>query len=199
MADAMPTSSRPIVCAPGLADVKLPQGFAKACTVLRFGTAEGDAVEDYFLKIDGIPGESQDDKHKDWIELASFSWGLTEPGEGTGGGSPAGRAKFRAFEFVMGVNKASPQLFLSCASGKHIKEAMLSVRRPEPRQPEYLKIKFSDVLVTSFEEAAGEEAPQETIGFNFGHIEMAYTPLDARGAAGATVTVGWDLSKNAKM
>jgi len=24
---------------------------------------------DAFLKIDGIPGESTDDKHKDWIEI----------------------------------------------------------------------------------------------------------------------------------
>jgi type VI secretion system secreted protein Hcp len=151
------------------------------------------------FKIDGISGESRDDKHKDWIQLASFNWGVTEPGAGTGAGSGAGRAKFRGFEFVMSVNKASPQLFLSCATGKHIKEAMLSVRRPEPRQLEYLKIKFSDVLVTSFEEAPGDEAPQETIGFNFGHIEMAYTPQDASGATGAAVTAGWDLSKNAKI
>ena len=156
-------------------------------------------MEDYFLKIDGIPGESQDDKHKDWIQLVSFNWGLAEPGTGAGAGSGAGRAKFRDFEFVMSVNKASPQLFLSCANGKHITEAMLSVRRPGSRQLEYLKIKFSDVLVTSFEEAAGEDTPQETIGFNFRHIEMAYTPQDASGSAGAVVTAGWDLSKNAKI
>src|SRR5215469_14676543 len=97
----------------------------------------GGAVEDYFLKIDGIPGESQDDKHKDWIPLASFSWGVTEPGAGRGAGSGAGRAKFSGFEFAMLVNKASPELFLSCVSGKHIKEAMLSVRQPAPQQLEY--------------------------------------------------------------
>jgi len=31
--------------------------------------AVGGAVN---LQIDGIKGESQDDKHKDWIELSSF-------------------------------------------------------------------------------------------------------------------------------
>ncbi len=30
---------------------------------------------DYFLKIDGIAGESTDDKHKEWIDVLSFSWG----------------------------------------------------------------------------------------------------------------------------
>jgi len=161
--------------------------------------AEGGAVEDYFLKIDGIPGESQDNKHKDWIQLASFSWGLTEPGAGRGAGSGAGRAKFSDFEFVMLVNKASPELFLSCVSGKHIKEAMLSVRQPAPQQLEYLKIVFSNVLVTSFDEAAGADPPHDTIGFNFDHIEMTYTPQDADGAAGAPVAGGWDLSKNVKI
>jgi type VI protein secretion system component Hcp len=32
---------------------------------------------DVYLQIDGIKGESQDDKHKDWIECASVNWGLT--------------------------------------------------------------------------------------------------------------------------
>ena len=156
-------------------------------------------MEDYFLKIDGIPGESQDDKHKDWIELASFSWGVDAASTGPGSGGGAGRARSRGFEFVMRVNKASPQLFLSCASGKHIKEAMLSVRRPGAKQLEYLKIKFSDVLVTSFGEAADEAAPREAIGFAFGRLEMAYTPQDPSGAGGAAVTASWDFSKNTKL
>jgi type VI secretion system secreted protein Hcp len=161
--------------------------------------SKGGAVEDYFLKIDGIPGESRDDKHKDWIELASFSWGLTEPRTGMGAGSRAGRAQFSDFSIVKVVDKASPQLFLSCASGKHIKEAMLSVRQPAPQRMEYLKIIFSNVLVTSFDEAAGADPPHETIGFNFDHIEMTYTPQDATGEPGDPVAGGWDLSKNAKI
>lgn len=28
---------------------------------------------DVFIKIDGIPGESSDDKHKEWIEVLGFS------------------------------------------------------------------------------------------------------------------------------
>lgn len=154
-------------------------------------------MEDYFLKIDGIAGESHDAQHRGWVQLASFNWGLTERGKEPGGG--AGRATFRDFQIVKLVDKASPQLFLSCAGGKHIKEATLSVRRPAPQQLEYLKIKFSEVLVTSFEEAAGVDPPQETIGFTFGQIEMTYTPQDAGGAVGTPVPAGWDLSKNVKI
>ena len=35
------------------------------------------SAADYFLKIDGVDGESIDDKHKGSIELESFSWGAT--------------------------------------------------------------------------------------------------------------------------
>jgi type VI secretion system secreted protein Hcp len=155
-------------------------------------------ADNYFLKIDGIPGESQDAKHKGEIELASFSWGLMHvPGHGGGG---AGRAEFQDFLFTARVNKASPQLFLACASGKHIKEANLSVRRACKLQLEYLKIKFSDVLVTSFQEAAGGgDAPEESVGLAFARIDMEYRPQQSSGALGAAITAGWDLSKHAKV
>src|SRR5918912_3232360 len=110
---------------------------------------------DYFLKIDGIPGESRDAKHKDEIELVSFSWGVAQAGRASpaAGGGGAGRPQFKDFEFLMRVNKASPQLFLATVSGKHLKEASLSVRRSGKAQLEYLKIKFTDVIVTSYEQA----------------------------------------------
>ncbi len=156
-------------------------------------------MANYFLKIDGISGESQDAKHKGEIELASFSWGVAQPGAAAAAGRAAGKVAFQDFHFVMTVNKASPLLFLASASGKHIKEAYLSVRRAGKLGLEYLKIKFNDVLISSFEEAGGAEAPLETVAFNFGSIAMTYTPQDARGTAGSAVEAGWDLKKNTQI
>ena len=158
-------------------------------------------VANYFLKIDGISGESTDAKHKDQIELVSFSWGVTQltGGPAAGGGAGAGRAQFKAFEFLMRVNKASPQLFLASASGKHLKEAVLSVRRTGKLGLEYLKIKFSDILITSIEQQGGQEEVDEMIAFDFRAVETQYTPQDQRGTAGPAVTAGWDLSKNTKI
>lgn len=155
-------------------------------------------MADYFLKLDGIPGESRDSKHKDEIELVSFGWGVTQSGPGGGGGG-AGRAQFKSFEFLMRVNKASPQLFLACASGKHIKEATLSVRRAAKAALEYLKIKFTDVLVSSYAQAGDEEGAHETVAFDFARIELEYTPQQARGAAAGSIEAGWDLKKNVKI
>jgi type VI secretion system secreted protein Hcp len=156
-------------------------------------------LADYFLKLDGIPGESADAKHKDEIELVSFSWGATQSAAASPAGGGAGRAQFKQFEFLMHVNKASPQLFLATVSGKHIKEANLSVRKVDKTQLEYLKIKFTDVLVSSFQEAASAEAPEETIAFSFAKIEMQYLTQQASGAPAPPISVGWDISQNIKI
>ena len=75
---------------------------------------------DYFLKIDGIEGESQDSKHKNEIHLESWSWGEQQMGtHSAGGGGGAGKVSMNDFSFAMKVNKASPKLLLSCASGAH--------------------------------------------------------------------------------
>ena len=42
------------------------------------------AQVDYFLKLDGIPGESVDSKHKDEIDIMSFSFGETQTGDRIG-------------------------------------------------------------------------------------------------------------------
>jgi len=150
---------------------------------------------DYFLKIDGIQGESRDAKHKGEIELVSFAWGVdVASGGGGGGGGGGGRARFEPFHVTMLTNKASPQLFLATVSGKHLKEATLSVRRAGKQALEYLKIKFTEVFVTSFHEEAGPEPPTELIAFDFGRIQIEYTAK-----RGGTERAGWDVKKNLKI
>ena len=84
---------------------------------------------DAFLKIDGIPGESADKVHKDEIDLVAFSWGETNTGQATTGGGGAGRSVAQDFHFVHHVDKATPLLFFACASGQHIKTAILTCRK----------------------------------------------------------------------
>ena len=48
---------------------------------------------DSFLKLDGIKGESVDSKHKDELEILSFSFGANNTGGGrAGGGGGEGKA-----------------------------------------------------------------------------------------------------------
>src|SRR6478609_2866958 len=100
---------------------------------------------DAFLKLDGIDGESTDDKHKNEIEVLSYSWGLTQSSSGdSGGGGGAGKATFQDLHFVSHLSKASPMLFLKCATGQHIKEGLITVRKAGGGQLEYLKITLTD-------------------------------------------------------
>ncbi len=154
---------------------------------------------DMFLKLDGISGESQDDKHKDEIEVESFSWGLSQAISRSAGAAAAGRPSFQDFTFTSRVSVASPRLMEACASGSHLKDAVLTVRRSGEIPVEYLQITLSDVVVSSYNEAgATESVPEESVSLNFAKIEYEYRPQDARGGNGAPVSAGWDLRGNTK-
>jgi type VI secretion system secreted protein Hcp len=160
------------------------------------------AAVDYFLKVDGIDGESTDDKHKNEIDLESWSWGETNAGTSrAGGGGGAGKVVMQDFHFVMKVNKATPKLMLACATGQHIKEAKLVCRKAGGDQQEYMTIKFSDLLVSSYQTGGsqGEVIPVDQIGFNFSKIEYEYKPQKADGSLDAPIKTGYDLKLNKKV
>lgn len=55
---------------------------------------------DAFIKIDGIDGESTDEKHTNWIEALDFGTGVRQKVSRTAssaGGASAERADFREF------------------------------------------------------------------------------------------------------
>jgi type VI secretion system secreted protein Hcp len=154
---------------------------------------------DYFLKIEGIEGESGDSKHKNEIDIASWSWGETQSGSHAyGGGGGAGKVSMQDFNFTMPVNKASPKLLLACASGEHIKGALLTCRKAGKEQQEYMKIKFTDLLISAFQTGGsnGAEVPVDQISINFAKIEYEYYPQKEDGSLGSKVPVHWDLKAN---
>src|SRR5688572_23287997 len=105
---------------------------------------------DMFIKIDGIKGESHDTKHKDEIDLLSWSWGAVQAGaHAAGGGGGTGKVQFHDLTFQHHVDKASPNLLLACAEGRHIKEATLVTRKAGKDQQEYYTVKLSDLLISS--------------------------------------------------
>jgi len=160
------------------------------------------AAIDYFLKLDGIAGESMDSKHKGEIELLSFSFGETlSAGPGAGGGGGAGKVEMSDFSFTARTSKASPQLFLHCAQGKHIKTALLTVRKAGQSQQEYIKLKLTDVLVSSYAFGADEDegAPLDAFELNFVKLAFDYFTQKADGSLDAGTHGGWDLKKNVKV
>jgi type VI secretion system secreted protein Hcp len=157
------------------------------------------AAFDYFLRIDGIAGESTDDKHKGEIDVLSWSWGETHPtapvGSGSGGGS--GKVDMSDLTVTANLTKASPQLLLACASGKHLKTAVLTGRRGGKAQGDFLTFSLTDVLISSFQTGGTTaDASMDFVSLNFAKIEVAYKEQSAKGGPGATVRAGWDRKTN---
>jgi type VI secretion system secreted protein Hcp len=127
---------------------------------------------DYFIKFDGIKGESADAKHKDEIDVMSWSWGETN----AGGADPrgVGKVSMQDFHFVMTLNAASPGLMRACATGSHIKTATLTARKAGQAQQDYLTFKFYEVLVSSYQTGGAGEVPTDQVSFNFAKLEVAY-------------------------
>jgi type VI secretion system secreted protein Hcp len=171
------------------------------------------ALFDAFLKLDGIKGESVDAKHKGEIDIMSFSWGMSQTGvSGTGGGGGAGKVKVHDLTITKRTDAASPLLMLNCANGAHIKEANFVVRKAGGEQLEYLKIKLTDVLISSYKPGSidwsgpGDEGPeedvlpQEQVSLNFAKVEYSYQPQGANGKAqGGPILAGWDVKANQKV
>lgn len=168
------------------------------------------AAVDMFLDLGEIGGEATDenDVHEGEIEVLGFSWGATNPGARKGGGS-AGRPKanIQDFSFYKSYDAASPDLFIACATGRKIEEAIFTVRyerdpaaAPQRPEDEFLVVTLTDVLVSSITDqaASGSEGTLvEKIVLSFGHIEIQYTPIDPlTGQPGDTIVVGYDVKKN---
>lgn len=156
------------------------------------------AMVDYFLKIDGVPGESQDKTHKDEIEVETFSWGEQNLGMASkGGGMGAGKVNFHDFNFAMRLNKASPVLFSKCATGEHIKSAVLTCRKAGKEQQEYLKVTFSDLLVSNYQTggSGGDIVPMDAIALNFTKVEIEYKEQKKDGTLGGAIKKSYDIKE----
>ncbi len=156
---------------------------------------------DAFLKIDGIPGESTDDKHKDWIEVLSYSWGVSQSASrsaSTSGGASSERADFQDFSIVKALDKASAKIALACAQGKHLKDVTLELCRAGGDKLKYMEYKLSEAIVSSNSVGGGGGGePTESVTFNYGKIEWTYTQQKrADGSGGGQVAANWDLTAN---
>ena len=111
-----------------------------------------------FARIGTIKGESRDARHKDEIDVLSWSWGLAQTGTlNQGGGGGAGKVSFQGFTFTHHVDKASPLLMKACATGEHLKEATVTVRKAGKAPQDYLLVTMSDVLVASVSTSVNAE------------------------------------------
>jgi type VI secretion system secreted protein Hcp len=139
-------------------------GLGAMAILICVGTARAQGA---FIKINGVPGTSTDDKHKDWIEIHSFQWGAVQQ---RAEAEKAGRAPNReALVITKEWDAASPKMKEMCATGTHFPALDIDV----VSGGKTIHYHLTDVTVSSFSTSGGER-PSESISLNFTKITMNY-------------------------
>jgi len=152
---------------------------------------------DFFLKLDGIPGESVDDKHKDWTQILSFSWGASQVTSVAGtGGSGAGKADLADLSIMKFLDKASTPLFKSLTTGGHIKTGNLEAVKSGGNGKPFLKVDFKELFVTSVQLSGSSEIPTESVSFSYNEIKTEYSTQDEKGVITTAGSVTFNTKTN---
>ncbi len=153
---------------------------------------------DYFLKIDGIPGDSVEKNHAGEIKVVTWAWGETQSTAGSAGAA-GGKVNIQEFHFSSMLDKSGPKLVIACASGTNIKTAVLTGDQAAAPQNEFLKITLSDVTIASYEIGSSNGAdarPTQQISLRAGKIEFEYRQQKPDGTLGEITKSGWDVKAN---
>lgn len=152
---------------------------------------------DYFLKLDGIQGESEDSKHKNEITILSWSWGASQISSVAGtGGSGAGKASLSDFSVMAFFDKSTPLFFKTICAGTHIKTGEMTAIKSGADGKPYLKVDFKELFVTSLQISASSEVPSVSISFSYNEIKIDYSTQNEQGNLTSTGAVTYNTKEN---
>ncbi|GMV25399.1 MAG: hypothetical protein AMXMBFR58_14300 [Phycisphaerae bacterium] len=155
---------------------------------------------DIYLKLDGVPAECTDSKHKEWIQLLSFQHGMSQMGSmfSGGGQSTSGRVDVADVSVMKRVDKSTPKLNWHLATGTHIKSAIVEFCQATKDKHVFMKYTFEDIVISALQPSvsSGSDFPMENLSFRFSKIEWEYTPIDEKGGKAASSKAWWDVKDN---
>jgi type VI secretion system secreted protein Hcp len=154
---------------------------------------------DMFLKVGDLEGESVDNKYAKWIDVLSWSWGMSQSGSAhVAGGAGAGKVNVQDLMFTHYLDSCSPNLMLKCCNGKHYPEAKVICRKAGEKPLEYLKVTMTDVLVSSVQPGgqSGGDRVIESVSLNFAKVKVEYTPQKKDGSGDAVKEMTWNIATN---
>jgi type VI secretion system Hcp family effector len=146
----------------------------------------------YFLMISGVPGESQDLKHINWIDVTSFNHSMTSFSPSSSAGMGPAKITHSEIWVEKKLDKSSPKLYLALNNGQVLSEARLEVVKDGNRIMEYklYNVRIEAVDITGPE---GSYLPKERVALGYQRIEWTYTEIGADGSPKGDVGASWDL------
>lgn len=158
---------------------------------------------DVYLQIEGIKGESADERHKDWIECTSAVWSVTQPRSATastGGGHTAERCDHGDVVISKLADLASPILLQTCSAGRTIPKAKFEFMRADGQgeRVKYFEIELENVLIGAVVPCirGGEGILSEHVSLKYSRVKWKYSQQKISGGMGGNTAGGWDLSAN---
>jgi len=148
-----------------------------------------------FMQITGMIGESTDDAHDEWIEVLSYSHGISQEA-GSGTSRSTGHGTHQDFTITKELDKTSPKLALYCSNSHYIEEVTIELCYTDGDQDRFMEIVLTDVTVTSVivnGTAGSEDRPVEEVSFAYGEIHWTYTQYDEGGAPMGNVEAHWNV------
>ena len=140
-----------------------------------------------FLQLGDVKGEAQDQDHKEWIMVESFSTPIVRSvAHGARNQERKnGQTTLGDILIVRKLDKSTPKLMESCATGKFIDAAKIDLCATiNGKQVPRFQIALKNVIVTSHNFHAHESmspSPSEEISLSFTDIEWTYTAYDDKG------------------
>jgi type VI secretion system secreted protein Hcp len=152
-----------------------------------------------FLRIDGVKGESTDQRYRDWIAVTAVGWGHQLPvaSRADGGGAAVSRVHFQPVTVSKFVDSASPVLARMAADGRAIRQVFLDLVTA-PGQPPFARLELQDAVLSSYAVEGTTGSPQrpvEKLSIMFGKINWGAFPAQSSGP-GAEIKHGWDVRTN---
>jgi len=159
------------------------------------------AAMNMFVLIPGIPGESQDVFHKDWIDAKGYSESiLNMVSGGTGGGGTTGRAEISPIKFIKFLDKASVGLRIAALEGRNLSGVQIEFSAPEAPSKIIFKIEIANAQITEVSTtwASGSpDRPQELVAIlPLTKIKWTYKFYLPNGAFAGQIQGEWDIPQN---
>jgi len=193
--------------------VRIPTRLAAICLVACTGSwlvfvsaaqsqspaARQEPSERVFLRIQGVDGESTDRNHPGWIDIVSFTYGLSRPPiDPMAIDGPQPPANHRGLSLVKYADRATGLLYMNCNNGRPIEEVVLEVQQTTELGVSVQEYRLQGVIVTAVQTSSGSRTgarASENVTLHYASVQWTHVRLDpVTGSVISEVAMHWDLA-----